>query len=100
MNPLISSGDAKITSARSLVLHAGKCHRVSRNEMLRILDPFVERIVVPDDAGRLERGRVTREARQGSGLSVPNLRQTRAGHVPIRLERMAGNAGAVHALAA
>src|SRR5437762_9387337 len=33
------------------IFHAGKCHRVSRDEMLRILDPFVERIVVPDDAG-------------------------------------------------
>ena len=29
--------------------------------MLRVLDPFIERVVGPDDAGRFERGR---EARQ------------------------------------
>src|SRR5215475_9809396 len=46
------------------VFHSGKRHGVSRNEVLRVLDPFVERIVGPDDAGGLERGGIAREARQ------------------------------------
>ena len=46
------------------VFHAGKRHGVSRNEVLRVLDPFVERVVVPDNAGRLEGRRVAPEARE------------------------------------
>ena len=37
--------------ALSRVLQARKRHRVSRNEVLRILDPFTEGIIVPDDVG-------------------------------------------------
>src|SRR5262249_6706179 len=41
--------------ALARVFHTGKRHGVSRNEVLRVLDPFVERVVGPDDAGRFER---------------------------------------------
>src|SRR5262249_39816485 len=67
---------------------------------VRVVGSFVERVVGPEDAGRFERGGIAREARQRSGPSVPDFRQARAGHVAVGLERMAGNAGTVHAFAA
>ena len=76
-----------------------KMAKAAQSEDL-VLDPFVERVVVPDDAGRFERGRVAREARERAGLPIPELRQARPGHVAIGFERMTRNAGAVHALAA
>jgi hypothetical protein len=62
------------------VFYARKRHRVSRNEVLRVLDPFTERIVVPDD-GRHDDGRrpsaEPREARsRGSRAIDQPLRDT------------------------
>src|SRR5262245_30706706 len=69
--------------ALSWLFYAGKGHSVSRNEVLRVFDPFVECDVIPDDAGGLHDGRIAREARQSARLSVPDVSEARAGHVSI-----------------
>src|SRR5450759_1289551 len=67
--------------------------------MLRIIDPLVERLVIPNDVRGFERGRITAETRQASRLAVPHIRETRAGHIQAGLQGMTGRASAEYALA-
>jgi hypothetical protein len=66
--------------------------------MLRVLDPFIERFVVPQNVRGLQSGRISAETRRASRLSVPHIRETWTRHILVGLQRMARSASAEYAL--
>ena len=58
--------------------------------MLRVSKPSIERLIIPDDTGRLDRIRIPAETRQRARFASDHARQTWPGQILVGLERMAG----------
>ena len=56
------------------ILDAGKRHLISGHEMLRVLSPFIECLVVPLNVCGFKGGRIAAETRHASCFSVPHFR--------------------------
>ena len=52
---------------------AGERHGIARNELRRIVQPCVECLVIPHDAGGFQGPRIRLEARQAPGLAMPQV---------------------------
>jgi hypothetical protein len=85
--------------ALASVLDAGERHLTAGHEMLRISDPVIQRLVVPNDVCGFEGGRIPAETRQISRLSIPQAGETWTRHVLVGLQGMASHARAECALA-
>jgi hypothetical protein len=81
------------------VFDASECHLIAGYEMLRIGDPFIERLVVPNDVRRLQRRRVPVEICHTACLPIPQVREAWTCHVLVRLQGMTSRARAEYALA-
>src|SRR5216684_4477060 len=78
--------------ANSGVLDAVEGHFIVRHHAVRVGQPSIQRAIVPDNSGRLERLGVAFEARQRASLPSPKIGETWSRHVSIGLERVAWRA--------
>jgi len=72
---------------------------ITGHDMLRIIDPLVERLVVPNDVRGFESVGISAEGCQTSRVAVPHTRETWARHVLVGLQGMTDRASAEYVLA-
>src|SRR5258707_13707924 len=89
----------KQVGPRSRILHSLERHVITRNEALRILYPLVERFVIPSELRRFQRIRITLEALQAAGSSVPDICEALARHFAGGLRRGTTGPCAKHGVA-
>jgi len=81
------------------VLDAGERHLIAGYEMLRVGEPVIQCLVVPNDVRGFEGRRIPAETRHTARLSIPQVGEARTRHVSVGLQRMASRARVEYALA-